>query len=210
MTPDVVELSLGNARYILKDSLRRPRILRDTWTRFISKREVAAYQRLDGIPGIPRVLSVLDEYAFVMEFVEAKPLPRRRYRDEVGLQFFAKLDALFETMHARGVAHGDIRRRNVLISADREPWLIDFETAVFDGAGWRHRVFTFMSRVDRLTALKIRHKYFPEETNQGEREQLEQPPLVLRLGRFLKKNVYRRINPKRLKTKTGEPGKPDK
>jgi predicted Ser/Thr protein kinase len=199
---DVIELSRGDERYILKDTLRRPRLVRDTWCRFIARREVRAYRALQGIPGIPRIVSVLDDYAFVIEFVEANPLPRRRGRDDVGLEFFEKLDALFDAMHARGVAHCDIRRRNVLISAARQPWLIDFEAAFFDGpAGWRRRVFRYMSEVDRLTALKIRNKYFPEETSARERERLERPPILLRIGRFMRQRVYGPISPKALKAR---------
>lgn len=200
-TPDVVQLDREGERVILKDFSRRAWVVRSTWGRFLIGREVRAYRLLNGVPGIPRLIAVLDPYAFVMEFVDAGPLPRRREKDRVGLEYFSHLEKTMQEMHARGVAHGDVRRRNILISHQRTPYIIDFESAIFDGRWLWRRFFHSMVRVDELTVLKIRHKYYPEETTSEELLRLARVPLFLRLGRFVRQNLYGPLSPKIMKAR---------
>src|SRR5690606_244877 len=136
-------------------------------------------------------ICTLGQYGFVMEWLDARPLPRTKMRDILGLEFFDHLTALVEEMHKRGVAHGDLRRRNILRGLDGLPKLIDFATAVHssdtpDGG----RVFRAVCEVDHITLLKIRARYFPDSLSEEDRHKLEDVPWHLRLGRYLRQNVY--------------------
>ncbi len=195
--PDVWLVEYGGRRYVVKDFSARTWLLRNTWGRTCVSREVAAYSRLLGVPGVPQLVGRPDPFSFVMEFVEGAQLPRRSQRDLLGPGFFPALQALVAEMHRRGVAHGDLRRRNILVTPDRRPALIDFETAVVarrvSPSGW---FFRTMARVDDLKLLKIRHKYYRGQTTGEEMEALENPPVLLRIGRFLRRRLYKPISPK--------------
>jgi predicted Ser/Thr protein kinase len=195
-TPDVILLRRGTEKYILKDFSTRPWLTRSTWGRFLVSREIRAYSRLAGIPGVPKLISVLGPYAFVIQWVDARPLPSRRHKDRVGMDYFDRVFEVLAQMHGRGVAHGDVRRRNVLIGPNREPYFIDFESAIFSGRGLRKRLFRSIAEVDEITILKIRHKYYPDESDPEEIRRLTEVPWFLRTGKWLKRNVYKPLSPK--------------
>ena len=208
--PDIVLYDTPEGKYVLKDFSRRLAIFRNTWGRFVARREVAAYRRLDGMANVPRVIAVLDPYAFVMDYIDAAPLPASQNRWDVGLEFFDALRAMIAEMHRRGVAHGDLRKRNILITPDRQPCLIDFETAILDKgtrfSGW---LFRKIAHVDDITVTKLKCKYFPRRSTAQEKQQLRSIPWHLRLGRFLRKRVYRPVSPKRMKARFARRDRPD-
>lgn len=196
-TPDVILLEQNGVKLVLKDVRRRPWLFRLLWCRKAIAREVTAMRRLQGLTIAPRLVAHLDADGFVMEWLDAKPLPARRLAEELGTGFFRELELALREMHARGVAHGDVRRRNILVTPDRHPRIIDFETAILDGPSpLRRRFFRFTSNVDDLTVLKIFGSYFPHALDESARTRLAQAPLGLRIGRFLRKRVYHPISPK--------------
>jgi predicted Ser/Thr protein kinase len=197
ISPDVYLLDTPFGAWVLKDYGSRKALFRNTWGRFMVRREVAAYRKLEGLEGIPRLVGQVDPYALVMEYVEAEELPPHAERRRLGLEFFDRLVELMEAMHRRGVTHGDVRRKNILLGQERKPYLIDFQSSLHDGPGWlRHRIFCHMARVDSLTLLKIKSRYFPKKTTREELEQLESIPWTLRLGRFVRKRLYHPLSPK--------------
>jgi hypothetical protein len=200
-TPDVILLTgpAGEA-YVLKDFARRPAIARKLWCRWSVARETGAYRRIDGLAGIPRLIVELGPDSFVIEHLAGQPIPRRKSKGIVTLEFFAKLEKLIEEMHSRGVAHADLRRRNILITPGGEPCLIDFETSLLSGRGLvRERLFRAASQIDRLTFLKLKGRYFHKDLSDEEQRELAAAPWHLRIGRFLRKRIYGPISPKRLK-----------
>jgi predicted Ser/Thr protein kinase len=199
-TPDVVLLTgPAGERYVLKDFSTRPMWARALWCRASVRRETRAYEQLHDIPGIPRLIYKLSPDAFIMEFLEGTPLPRRKYRDVLGMEFFVRLNAVLDEMHARGIAHGDLRRKNILVGPTGQPCLIDFETSFSKGRGLLRQFFETVTRIDKLTVLKIKSRYFPDRLTDVERQQLGDAPWHLRAGRFLRKRVYGPISPKRIK-----------
>lgn len=196
-TPDVILLEREDRRLVLKDVRRRPLLFRVLWCRKAIAREARVMERLRGMGAVPGLVARLDADGFVMEWLDARPLPARRLAEELGTSFFQELERVVRDMHSRGVAHGDLRRRNILVTPDRQPRIIDFETAVLDGQGaLRHKAFRFASRVDDLTVLKIFGRYFPHALNEEDRNRLAEAPVMLKIGRFLRKRVYRPVSPK--------------
>lgn len=186
-------------KQVLKDVRGRPLLARLIWCRRVMRRECAAYERLAKLDGVPHVVRKLGRDAFIMSFVDGSPLPSRRTMDNLSPHYFEKLKALVHRMHELGVAHGDLRRRNILLSSDGQPAIIDFETATFGASWFSAWVFRMVRQVDEITVLKIENKYFPGTLNAQEHAVLDQVPWFLRWGRYLRRNVYGRISPKRMK-----------
>ena len=192
VSPDIICLTAPNGdKLLLKDFRQCPLLIRCTWGRLVASREAAAYRKLNGIKGVPKFITQLDPYAFVVEFMDAMPLPRMRNHERPPLEFFDSLSAAVNEMHARGVAHGDLRRHNILMNADGSPCLIDFETSIsrkrwFPQAG----LFKAVSKIDNITILKIKSRYYPEAVSEQDRKILADVPWHLKLGRLLRHKIY--------------------
>ena len=189
--PDVVLLTATDeVKFVMKDWSQRPAVFRKTWCSVAARREIKVYEKLRGMAGVPQLISVLSQ-GFIMEWLDARPLPRRKMRDLLGMEFFTELEELVRQMHARGVAHGDLRRRNILRGVDGKPRLIDFETAVTsENIEQPGKVFRSVCEIDYITILKIRARYFPESVSPEEQEKLDQVPWHLATGRYIRQNLY--------------------
>lgn len=186
-TPDVILLEAPDgARFVLKDWSKRSAFARTVWCRFAACREAKTYELLKGMNGVPQLISRLDSLGFIIEWLDAKPLPSRKFRDVLGNDFFQTLDQILKEMHSRGVAHGDLRRRNILLGIDGKPRVIDFETALRG----KNPFTRALANVDRITVLKIKTRYYPENTTEEDIKTLQNLPILLRIGRFLRQTVY--------------------
>ena len=186
-------LEINDKFFVLKDFHDHHPLVRSVWGRRIVAREYRVYRRLSGMEGIPRVLGRLDEYAFIMEYIEGNRIPHRRDND-LFPAFFNRLKNLVKCMHERGITHGDLRRKNVLVTPDKRPFLIDFAGAFcLKGKGncLTRAIFRRLKKVDDLTVLKIQDHLLPGTLTPEENRELKRVPWYLRLGRFLKKRVYR-------------------
>lgn len=112
-------------------------------------REAQLLERLAGIDGVPQLLSrftVWEHHFVAMEYVEGRPLgqwmarhyPLSRFGDgpsqlaeytRRALTLLARLELLLERIHERGVVHGDLHPRNILVDDDEQVSLVDFELA---------------------------------------------------------------------------------
>lgn len=122
------------------------------------RREYRAYRHLAGLAGVPRCFGLVDGRFLVLAFVPGEPRHRATIVDPEG--FFAELLAVIEGMHERGVAHGDIQKRdNLLVVDGRHPCIVDFGTAVVRRKGFaplNHWLFRFLSRLDCNTWVKLK------------------------------------------------------
>ncbi len=195
--PNVCGYEIEGRRFVVKDFRPRPWLIRRLWGRWILRREWARLEALQGIAGIPRLLGWVDDDAFAMEWVHGERLPHRK-QNWLEPVFFDRLLALVEAMHARGISHGDLRRKNILVTRDQQPYLIDFATAFQAGPTPRsRRWFAQLCEVDRLTVLKLKGYYCPDALDSDEQQRLDDQPLALRFGRFLRKRIYRPVKPRR-------------
>ncbi|MGQ9589853.1 MAG: hypothetical protein ACUVYA_06115 [Planctomycetota bacterium] len=133
------------------------------WSRFCIRREVRNYQRLAGIPGIPRVLEIFDDRSFLLEYVEAEPI-RRDLPHAVLVAALDSLDRLLDEIHARRFVHLDVRASgNVLVDREGKAWLIDLVQGLDCSKGLlRRAVFPILRRIDRSALRKYRARYAPE------------------------------------------------
>lgn len=147
----------GGQAFVLKVAVGRGPVLRAR--RATLERELAAYRRLDGLPGTPKCFGMLDDRYLVLEFIRGTP-----YRDAKILrrdEWFAELLGIIRGCHARGVAHGDLKNKSNLMSdANGRPCLIDFGATALFREGFHpinHRFFRFLMQLD-LNAW-VKHKY---------------------------------------------------
>jgi predicted Ser/Thr protein kinase len=202
MQPDIMLVEYEGKRYALKDFRSRPRAVRLLFGRWVIAREYRIMKQLEGIEGIPRLFGMVDGDGFLMEYIEGRRLPKVRNND-LAPECFERLERLIKAMHARGVGHGDLRRKNVLVTRDSQPYVVDFATAfMVRGRGnlvsrW---ILERYCRIDELTLLKLKKYFMPEQMSEEELRRLENRPWYLSAGRFLRKGVYGNlIKPRRWK-----------
>ena len=99
------------------------------WRRLI-RREHDVYTRLRGIPGIPRSFGLIDGRYLALEYVAGPSLRTHEGQLAEREGFFAALLATVRAMHAAGVAHGDLKRKNnIVVGAGERPYIVDFGIA---------------------------------------------------------------------------------
>jgi len=196
--PDLYLVNRVGEELVLKDYSRRPLLVRWLCGRPVLRREVRALVRLQGLAGVPAFRGEVGKDAFLIGYVRGKghlgDRPEYRAAGPPSLAFFTALKALIAAVHARGLAHGDIRRWNVLRGPDDSPYLIDYASAVccHGRCGWlRRSVYRMVARSDCVTALKLQQSCLPGSLTAEEAETLAHPPWYLSVGRFLRKRLYR-------------------
>ena len=183
---------------VLKTFRLRPWLVRVLFSRWTLAHECTILRLLQGLEGIPRFYGRVGRDAFLLEYVagagpvlSSRELPPAQYPSR---QFFVRLRTLIQAMHARGVSHGDMRRRNVIQGPDETPFLIDFATAIAaHGAfsGLRRCLVAPFARADLFALAKLIDSYYPDLLTDAERQALCHIPWYLRAGRAFRRHVYR-------------------
>jgi len=180
---------------VAKDYSVCPSLVRWVAKAFLIKRELEIYRRLGGISGIPRVYGALGKYGFILEYKEGRTLSKFR-PNELPKEFFDQLEQIIHQMHQRGIVHCDIRRKNILVSHQYQPWVIDFNTS-FDKGGKYNPVkrffFPLFCQMDQQAFLKLKSSLAPSLLTDEEKACLENEVLLHRLGRWLRKGIYRKV-----------------
>lgn len=142
---------------------------------FLVGREVRALQHLDGTPGVPRLLGQIDKRAFALEFIEGRPISSFG-RGELAPAVFPKIAAAIDAMHARGVAHGDLKRRsNLLLTPDGEIFIIDFAAAIIARGPLSRRLMRAVAQVDDKSLPRLKKFVAPELLTPEDIWKLENP-----------------------------------
>lgn len=166
---DIRLVECGGRRWVVKDFRSCPRWVRHTVGRWFIRRELKAFQRLQGIPGIAEHHMRVDAFALAYEFIEGRAL-NEFSPGHLSVDFFLALEAAVRTMHARGIAHLDLRNRgNVLVDAAQRPVLIDFQSHV-RLPRWFPALARFLEKIDLSGVYKAWSKSLPgtlDETRQN-------------------------------------------
>ena len=182
--PDIKCVGYAGDRAVLKDFSDKSWPVRLLGRRQVA-REMRALRRLQGIAGIPRCFGEAGACGILMEPIEGEWITRwcRRKRAETA-PMFDRLRTLVGQIHARGVAHIDLRKRdNILITEDGRPCIIDFNASFcFDPAGLGARfLFPILRRIDDAAVLKWKSRLAPELLTEAESARHR---LMSRLRRF--------------------------
>ncbi len=170
VAPEVRLLEIDGRPVVLKDFAALPLATRLTVGIPLIRWEVPILRRLIGLEGVPQLLYTIDRFAFIMSFIEARPLYKVPAAELPPGVFDRTLD-LVDQLHARGVVHLDLRqRKNTLLTSDNRPAIIDFAAALhFKKDG---RIFRFMKNVDRTAILKLKNRVMPGTLTEAEKEQV--------------------------------------
>ncbi|MBQ6470913.1 MAG: hypothetical protein IJJ33_02935 [Victivallales bacterium] len=198
---DVFRASGEGQELLLKTYRQRPWLMR----LLLGKRCLAnEYSALDYIQShalarVPRPLGWLDENSYAIEYIPNLghvENPEHHPEKTQSRSFFEELVSMVLVLHEHGIAHGDLRRANILVGKDGHPWLIDFATSVNLNTSrlLLRKLYFRMFRVMDLHSLgKILQMTYPELVQGEIRECLEHPPWFVRLGHFYRHGIYRNV-----------------
>lgn len=185
--------------------------------RVLAHRECAALERLAGIPGVPRLIERFDRTGFVREFVDGEPMAKgRRVPDD----FHAKLRSLVAEIHRRDMAYVDLEKcENVLVGADGQPYLFDFQIAWYVAPYWGGNLWPltlfrrFFQHGDLYHLRKLQRRTRPDQFSAEELAASYAKPWYVRLHliivrpfTLLRRWILNKIDPRR---KRGERGRID-
>lgn len=156
--------------------------------RWMLYREFRRYRRLRDCQGVPACFGLVDYRFLVLEFVQGAPLRQAEPADRE--HFYARLFDLITDLHARGIAHADLKRKdNLLVVNGSEPCLIDFGAAFVRRAGFaplNHVAFRIAAQFDRNAWIKLKYRNRLEEMSDADR-QYYRLTFVERLARWTRR-----------------------
>lgn len=155
--------------------------------RWLARREMRAYAKLQDLPNIPALLGPVTDTGFAHAFVEGSPLSKKSVvRDS----FFDELMALVLELNRRGIAYVDTNKpENIILGDDGRPHLIDFQIHVDANHIWpgfvARRVLRVFHDGDVYHALKHKRRIRPDQLTETERQRVEKRGVMIRLHRFV-------------------------
>jgi len=198
--PDVYRATCEGRDVLVKTYRTKPLFVRLLFGRRNLRHENDVLSLLQDLPHVPRLYDMPDRDTLLMEFVAGHGyVPDGRDSDVTALPpvaFFEELKGLLQTIHQRGISHGDMRRRNVLWADDGRPVLIDFGLSLSCNGRLsflRRAVFKLCRRADLFAVVKMQESCCPGSLTAEEERLLTEIPWHLRVGRFLKQRIYRRF-----------------
>lgn len=189
-------LKLSDFRFIL-GRLVRP------LAGLMSRHEFRVYSALAGIPGIPALGPRVGRNGYIHEFVEGRTLSEVT-GDALPDDFFDRLLAIYQAMHARRIVHVDSEKRgNIILGDDGRPYLLDFQISMaFREPGglfgtWRERLFANLVKIDIYHVHKHKRN-FRRDLMRPEDWALAERPRATRIyergfgkhARWLKRRFY--------------------
>lgn len=194
---DVYLVEVDGQVVLAKTYASNPAWSRLLFGRIALAREYRALSALQNLDGVPRVYGLVNGVTLLTEYVaEGNTLashmdtPRDAWPP---LGFFHRLRELVDTMHRQGIAHGDMRRRNIMRAKGEIPYLIDFATAIRRKhnpfSSW---LFGAFRRADEFAVLKLQASFYPDSLSAEDTQRILNRPWYLRVGQFLRKRVYRK------------------
>lgn len=172
----------------VKDFAGTPIWFRRIVAPILVKREVRALQFLSGTKGIPRFVGRIDRLAFGMQYIEGTPISTFA-KGELAPEVFPRIAEVVEAMHARGVAHGDLKRRsNLLLAPNGEIWIIDFAASVIARGLLGRKLMPAVAEVDDKSLPRLKKFVAPELLTGEDQWKLDNPT---KLERWAKKLLGR-------------------
>ena len=184
---DILRLTCDGGDAILKDFSAKSAPVRWLGKRQL-RRERRALGQLAGVDGVPAILGDLPPHGLFLQPMKGEAITRwrRRPHPEIGTML-DRLEVLVDRIHARGVAHLDLRKRdNILVAPDGTPSVIDFNASVLfrPGSLGARLVFPMLRAVDRSALLKWKALLLPEQLTPEERRRHRRMSRIRRLWIF--------------------------
>lgn len=153
--------------------------------RRLLRREARMLGRLEGLAGVPRIVSVTRD-RLERSYLEGAPMQEARPRDPA---WFGQARRRLCRLHRRRIVHNDLAKEpNILVLRDGRPAFVDFQLAI--AFRRRGRLFRTLAREDLRHLLKHKRTYCAHALTARERNMLATPALPARLWRRTVKPVY--------------------
>lgn len=172
----------------VKDYSAAPRAFRRWVAPLLVRREIAVLKHLQGVPGVPKYFGRIDRLAFTMQYIEGTPIADFK-EGELPPQAFETIQRVIDAIHARGVSHGDLKRRsNLILTPGNEIFVVDFAAAVIGEQplhplrNWLQRE---VARVDDKSVPRLKKFVAPELLTADDQEKLDNPTSLEKLARKL-------------------------
>ncbi len=183
--------------------------------RLLRARECTAFERLDDVAGVPKLITRWGSTGLVREYVEGHPLARR---ERVPNDFHDRLRMLIGTIHKRGMAYVDLEKcENVLVGEDGRPYLFDFQISWYLPRRWGgelwpvRRLRSWLQAGDLYHLIKLQRRTRPDQLSPKSLADSYRRPWYMRVYRFAtwpftwcRRRVLNRVDPRR---KVGERGR---
>jgi len=207
-------VEVGGRRAILKDVHDRHPLFRLLFGRYVVAREHRMYRLLRGIEGVPRPYRMLDKDGFLVEYVDGIFLSARKVTEGLQVEpaFYDRCADLIRQLHARGVAHLDLRnKKNFLYGEGGRAYVVDFASAVRVPRWLPFRRFWVraLGSADWSGLYKMKRRVSPELLTDEERRRLERfertrsilfPPALL--ARWIRRRMRKRRKARAAKRRT--------
>ncbi len=174
--PEVVLITYGGKKAILKDYTQS-----DPWFRrlvgpLLAFREARALRLLKGLPGVPQLINTLGRQAVLMDYIEGPTTKELKNSGQVDPEVFNRIYKLVDEIHERGVAHCDLRSGgNTIITASGQPYFVDFVGYVARSnwnLPWRW-VFNKFCIADEIAVARMKKRLLPDQLTDEEKKNLE-------------------------------------
>lgn len=157
------------------------------------RHEARVYQHLSAFPAAPRCYGLLRGRYLVLQYVDGMSMRDAEIADRD--TFFAELLDHLHALHARGIAHSDLQKKdNLLIVDGRHPCLLDFGAAVIFKSGFapfNHFHYRFAERLDFNVWAKLKYRGRFEHMSEADRVYYHRTRLE-KLARALKRIFQKR------------------
>ncbi|MHC4607484.1 MAG: RIO2 family protein [Planctomycetota bacterium] len=176
---------------VIKDFRGKNFLTRSVIGPSLIRREFDVLRRLEGVPGVPRAYAMLDGAALVTEYVEGRTMSKYHAGD-LPASVFDDLGRIMRSMHERDVVHLDLRqKKNILITPELKPYLIDYGGAIAPGPGSAlRRLLPWLRRVDESALLKMKQRTFPDLLTDGDRAALRRHRFWRKFWIFTPRSKY--------------------
>ena len=176
--PDLRVVKLEDRTIVVKDYKRSDPLFRLIVGPILIRRESGALRKLKGVRGIAQIVARLDRYSLAIEHIPGASLEHVQ-PEALSNEFYRELREVVDGMHARGVAHCDLRSRgNVMLGDDGKPYIVDFAACVFRGRGinpFSRWLFGQFVLADRHAVLLAKRRATPHLLTEDEIAELETP-----------------------------------
>lgn len=165
------------------------------------RREHRIYSVINGIAGVPHCLGLIDGRSLVLEYIEGPTFRLGERQLEDWDRFFTRLLETLRDIHARGVAHGDLKRKdNLLIGPGEQPFIVDFGVAsVVKRATlpWSNAIYRWMHQYDYNAWVKLKNRRQLDNLS-AEDAALYKPTMTERVARCIRK-IWHTLTLRRLR-----------
>ena len=165
------------------------------------RHEHRIYSIIDGVPGVPRCLGLMNDSTLVLEHIEGTTFRQGEKQLERWDEFFLKLLETLHGIHARGVAHGDLKRKdNLLIGPGERPYIVDFGVASVERratAPWSN--YRWMRQYDYNAWVKLKNRRQLQNLSVDDAA-LYKPTMTERVARGIRK-TWHKLSLRRLRRK---------